>query len=496
MAESGESSTPSFETLFRKFMETFTSNAMPSVSGVAPNALIDAIPEFGGADLGEDAKKWCQTVERITEKLPLPQRLSLATHALTGPAKKWYQSWEGNPRSWEKFSEDLCSVFVSEDRLCERLARAVAYTSDAAESYSEYARNKLKYFGQTQIEFKQHELISLVIGHITDASVRQSLLNARYTSTVELLSGVSQFVKVKSNKEPIREMHEEKGRVPFKKQCYNCGEWGHTANYCSKRSRMGRKRSPPRSITCSYCLKQGHSEDNCWAKRARRDESEHKKPNLNMGQLQTNVCFSVDHKLTPILLRDTLVRESLIDSGATCSLVKETVAKRANCKIDPFATTIKGLSDSSTTTIGSTTAIIRSEGLSVELDLFVVPDSSIPYGLIVGKNVLSNGGVRIVTETDGSTTLQRTSSGREKGTSNEDPVCFNIENVSDETRRELSNLLDRYKHMVAVGSQVRRVSTGDMKIVTKEDRVESLADHKRCPRIVLECGKENGMIRS
>ena len=90
------------------------------------------MPEFSGVDLGDDASRWCDIVEKITEKLPASQRLSLATHALIGSAKRWYQGWEGNPRTWASFREDLCSVFVSEDRLCERLSRAVAYNSDSA----------------------------------------------------------------------------------------------------------------------------------------------------------------------------------------------------------------------------------------------------------------------------------------------------------------------------------------------------------------------------
>ena len=91
---------PSFETLFQKFMENIASGSASSVSATAPNFCVEAVPEFGGSDLGEDATKWCDLVEKITEKLSVTHRLSLATHALVGPAKKWYHGWVGNPRTW------------------------------------------------------------------------------------------------------------------------------------------------------------------------------------------------------------------------------------------------------------------------------------------------------------------------------------------------------------------------------------------------------------
>ena len=187
-----EPSAPSFEALFMKFMES-TMNRLPSTSTSTPEHVAEAIPEFGGVDIGDNAEKWCDIVEKATGTLPLTQRLNLATHALTGSAKTWYASWYGHPRTWQKFREDMCAEFTSGDRLCELLVRAVTYTSDGAKSSSEYVRNKLKYYEQTGIEFKPKELISLVIGHVSDPTARQSLTNANYQTTAALKAGISQF---------------------------------------------------------------------------------------------------------------------------------------------------------------------------------------------------------------------------------------------------------------------------------------------------------------
>ncbi|CAK9806275.1 Retrovirus-related Pol polyprotein from transposon 297 [Anthophora plagiata] len=466
---------PSMEDLVRRVLECIGSNA----AQISPPPSIGAIPEFSGEDIGEDATLWCNRVEEITKDVPR-QRLNLATHVLTGPAKEWYRRWEAHPCTWEQFREDLCAVFVSERKLHDRLTRALQYTSDPATSYVEYARTKLTYLRQTQVSFTTAQQIELTVSTISDANVRQAMLNGRYETTADLMVGIAEYKKTTVLK---RANYDDKAHGSSYKRCYTCDESGHIARMCPKKPRTDRRTSPSRSpprriITCTYCSKRGHEEANCWAKeRAARKN-------------QSNVCFSMDHKLTPIILRDTLVRESLIDSGATCSLVKEEVAKRANCAINPFVTTVRGLSDSSATTVGSTTTVIQAEGLSVELDLFVVPDSAIPYDLIIGKNVLAAGGIKIVTDEDGSTKLQRVPTAQ-NGTEGIEALCYATDGVDEKTRKAVAELLNRYSHMTATGSKVRRVSTGEMKIVTREERVVSYHPYRLS---IFEREKVRGII--
>ncbi|CAK9829656.1 Transposon Tf2-8 polyprotein [Anthophora retusa] len=439
---------PSMEDLVRRVLECIGSNA----AQIAPPPSIGAIPEFSGEDIGEDATLWCNRVEEITKDVPR-QRLNLATHVLTGPAKEWYRRWEAHPCTWEQFREDLCAVFVSERKLHDRLTRALQYTSEPAASYVEYARTKLTYLRQTQVSFTTAQQIELIVSTISDSNVRQAMLNGRYETTADLMVGIAEYKKTTVLK---RTNYDDKAQGSSYKRCYTCDEAGHIARMCPKKPRTDRRTSPSRSpprriITCTYCSKRGHEEANCWAKeRAARKN-------------QSNVCFSMDHKLTPIILRDTLVRQSLIDSGATCSLVKEEVAKRANCAINPFVTTVRGLSDSSATTVGSTTTVIQAEGISVELDLFVVPDSAIPYDLIIGKNVLAAGGIKIVTDEDGSTRLQRVPT-VQNGTEGIEALCYATDGVDEKTREAVAELLNRYKHMITTGMRTACITK-----LTKKD---------------------------
>lgn len=136
-------------------------------------------------------------------------------------------------------------------------------------------------------------------------------------------------------------------------------------------------------------------------------------------------------------------------------MVKEQVPRRANCKIDLYVTTVRELSGRATTSIGGTTAVIQTEALSVELDIFVAASESIPYELIIGKTVLANGDLQMLTDTDGiyhKATLcvcgDRGDAEHEKNSL----CCNTLGDIDDKTRDALAERLYRYKHMIATGS--------------------------------------------
>ncbi|KAK2575208.1 hypothetical protein KPH14_012287, partial [Odynerus spinipes] len=381
------SAVPSFENLFRQFLEKVAQSSATPVSPATPNTIVDAVPEFSGLDL-------------------------------------------------------------------------VAYTSESANSYSEYARTKLKYYGQTQIEFKQHELISLVIGHVTDPVVRQSLVNARYKTRTELLSGISQFVKIQK-----RDKEKEKGREQGKnrdnrdhsrrtfsrKRCFECNEFGHVQHEFPKKLKA--EGNPPQdlkktssAVSCTFCLKKGHEESQCWAKRrTHREDQSRKSASADKKKLEANVCLVKTLGLTPILFRDLMVH-CLLDSGANCSMVREKIAKRADCKIEP----------------------------DPEINFFVVPDSVMQYDAILGEDVLDYEDL-CVKKVNGEKRLLHFPASQVGDERKAQSSCNAMEMLPDalgaaEVRAPLESLLQQFSHMFVTGHKLRSVSTGELKIVLKEDK--------------------------
>ncbi|XP_046145954.1 uncharacterized protein LOC123989273 [Osmia bicornis bicornis] len=456
--------TPSIEDIVREVMLKLASvvpsnNAPPPVIGnntTVPNTLMEAIPEFGGNELGEDSNVWCSLVEEITKNVTSQQRLSSATHALTGPAKRWYREWKGKPRTWDTFREDLCSVFVSEKRLHQRMLRAVTYTSDGAVSYAEYVRTKLMYFEQTRVNFKPDELIELVIGAITDESVRQAMMNGNHQTTASMIVGITQFGKTGCEKKTDKGVGERatKGSHTSRKRCFVCDSDDHVQRHCPKKakSKPSGDDGPVRKIvTCSFCKKRGHEETRCWVKQRTANTSQEQK------NAQANVCQTTNMKLTPILLRNTLLN-CLMDSGANCSLMRESVAKRTGCNVTPFVTVVRGLGNKSVSTIAKTTAVVQCEDVSLELDIFILPDADVPYEVVIGRNVLRHPDLKMVTDVDG-TKLQRTSTFTESGKYPAGEQCCTIDDIGNDMDGSLRELLGRYQHMIARGNHIRSVTT-------------------------------------
>ncbi|CAK9796184.1 hypothetical protein ANTQUA_LOCUS655 [Anthophora quadrimaculata] len=131
------------------------------------------------------------------------------------------------------------------------------------------------------------------------------------------------------------------------KRCFECNETGHLGRVCPKKkkevSNAPRQEAKSDHInTCTFCLKRGHTGYQCWTKqRTLREDQIRKREKTDPKKLEAN--FRVKELgLTPLLFQDLMVH-GLLDSGADCSIVREKIAKQANCKIEPHFTTIHGL---------------------------------------------------------------------------------------------------------------------------------------------------------
>ncbi|XP_076656098.1 uncharacterized protein LOC143360831 [Halictus rubicundus] len=213
--------------------------------------------------------------------------------------------------------------------------------------------------------------------------------------------------------------------------------------------------TPGHSTSCTYCSKRGHMEAECWAKqRAQRcntnvpmDHPRNGSAKSQKGKSEVNTCYSLPHRLTAIILRDLVVLECLIDSGATCSLVKESVARRADCKIEPKSVMIIGVGGAEMTSTGMTTAIVQTEDVTLEMDLLVVPDQNTPYAVIIGRNVLADGNLQMVTGEDGISKLQRCPT-KEQGPAEKMRVNYTLPSTDGIEAQQLSTLLRRFESMM------------------------------------------------
>lgn len=253
-----------------------------------------ALPTFDPTTSDSGAEGWCKSIEELAKEFGWSSLATIAKagKALKGSALVWFESWEPSTggKTWEKFRNDITDLYPEKRNLAEKLSMAVAYTSDLADSYCEYAREKIRLYRNTKISFTQEQLIELVCGSITDVNVRMASFNSNVKTTSELISLFSSYIKPKkrpseqsypnsngsgpsSAKRPKFTSHNQIQSDPKDKRCFTCGRSGHVRSQCRffnpmtevKRTSITDGKVGDK-ITCAFCKKPGHSESVCWHK--------------------------------------------------------------------------------------------------------------------------------------------------------------------------------------------------------------------------------------
>ncbi|CAG9786549.1 unnamed protein product [Diatraea saccharalis] len=194
-----------------------------------------------------------------------------------------------------KLEERSCRPLSRKKKLSDKLTKAALYSSDSADSYCEYAREKLRLLRCTKISFTEPQLIELISGGVRDANVRITCLNSSVTTTSELITLFSSYVK--QTRKRSSDFHNNFGRPSLsgeasmpgpsnqkrfkidsnqqtvsrdKKRCYNCGEVGHVKAQCSVNDSSDKTvkidNVNKSEHVCTFCKKTGHLAEKCFFK--------------------------------------------------------------------------------------------------------------------------------------------------------------------------------------------------------------------------------------
>lgn len=260
-----------------------------AVSGSRPKDSDVALPVFDPATSDLGAESWCNNIETLAKEFGWSNIATVAKagKALKGSALLWFETWDPSEgRSWDNLRSELTALYPEKKNLAEKLQRAVLYTSETADSYSEYAREKIRLLKNTKIMFTELQLIELVCGSISDISVKMASFNSNVKSTSELISLFTSYAKTKkrpvdfnakdsSNSHPPKRFKIDSRPNDIK--CFNCGLFGHTKLQCFRKTSQNNESkgnsesrdqaSEHNDLTkrrfCTYCKKPGHIDIFC-----------------------------------------------------------------------------------------------------------------------------------------------------------------------------------------------------------------------------------------
>lgn len=267
-----------------------------------------------------DFDLWCAEVDRGRELNHWDNRecLGRVGGCLRGDAKTWLNDWVTSDRTWTNFKAEFRSLCPREVDMASILYDVMSTNSNKFTTYAEYARKSL--LRLSIVRGLTDELkVAIIVRGIFDPQVKAATANAKLQSK-DLVEFLSVYIKPKNvssvTNNPARlhiggtsNQHKRDAPKYDRLACFSCGNIGHKQINCPKKSRTETKFSGSQSSkpapsnsqsssykpvkTCSFCKKNGHLVDSCFAK----DRVESKSNNKNTSN-NVNFCLESTPKET------------------------------------------------------------------------------------------------------------------------------------------------------------------------------------------------------
>lgn len=195
--------------------------------------------------------------------------------------------------------------------------------------------------------------------------------------------------------------------------------------------------------------------------------------------------------------------EALIDTGANCSLVKESIAKKIGCKLTPTILTLKGIGQNEVSISFTTMVTVQFDGLNLELDVYVARDCDLRYDLLIGRNAVQYPDVEIVTDAAGCRLIRKAGSSEAEVNSITtynylDELAIKTEHLNMEIKEQIFTI---FKENLSVLDETSTVLTGELKLRLNKNDVVYYRPYRLAPiekekvdKIIQEL-LEKGIIR-
>nr|XP_037875440.1 uncharacterized protein LOC119630363 [Bombyx mori]XP_037875446.1 uncharacterized protein LOC119630363 [Bombyx mori] len=422
-------------------------------------------------DANIGVREWCKHVTTAMETYNLSDydvRMKVGS-LLKGRARLWVDNWLISTSTWQELRDVMITTFEPENRYSRDIVRFREHSYDNSKDITQFLSQAWMLWRRvTKDKLSDDDAVEAVIGCIGDERLRIELLNARATSVPELISVAS---SIKRSKRPYPgSSNMQQG--PVKRQrfsdkpslyCQQCKKPGHDTRDCRYRDKADNpqlrhhddKTVPQRDNkpTCTFCSRTGHTYETCY-KRERAIVS-----NVNcVGAPKLNSI--------PVLIGG-LKFFGIFDSGAECSVIRESVASKLPGKRTNVVNYLKGLGQFTVVSLSTLITVCVIDDIRVELHFHIVPDYEVCSDILIGMNLMENTNLSVIVNSKGVALIHQ-------------PAIFHMRLQSEkfdnldcdltdsDQINELKLLLAKFEHIFIQGYPHTRVNTGELEIRLKD----------------------------
>lgn len=468
------------------------------------------LPPFDPAKNDNGVDNWCTTIESIAKDLEWSSITTVAKagKALKGSALLWYETWDPEEgRSWENFKTTIKDLYPEKRNLTEKLTKAVLLNSESFDSYCEYAREKLRLLKNSKVSFTEQQLVELICGGIHDINVKMASHNSRVKTTAELISLFTTYVKI-SRKRPLdtdsKSTDKRDGELPSKqlksnepleKRCHYCKQSGHVKTNCYKLKNQEARSNfktavatdgpgfSTNPIQCTYCKKIGHAESVCFFKKRADSKSTVKDKDNNI-----NCLAKVNLKLTEVNIKGKTIK-ALIDTGASCSVIKDSIARQLGCNFVPYSSVLEGIGNGKLYIFAQVTAPVKFDDICLEIEFYVARDGDFYYDCLIGRNAIQYPDIAVILDSSGCR-LTRTCLPLSKCVINhvsnsldDEMVQLNesISHLDYNLQMKIKNVFEKFPSVLPLQNHIGTVKTGEMHLRLKKDEIIYYRPYRLAP---------------
>lgn len=305
------------------------------------------LPEFDPDKTDTDAKSWCATADLCFSENPLNggQLIVVISKALKGAASTWLSQIVYRGITWDEFKVLFTARFVTTETLAGTFINLNGSKPNEKEALSAYASRLMATLTNRWKDADKEQIaVAAVLAHISQFDTRLQRLafttdiSSRNKLQKELLA--FSFLKRKTHTPGELSSEPDVNRAKITSlKCFNCGKTGHKRSECRSKTldmrarpttstapRQALQPAAARPFVCYKCGKPGHIASRCSSGGSQADVG----GGGGVARSERRVDVCVVQPPTGALQHKGVQYYFSFDSGAECSLVKESLAAKVS----------------------------------------------------------------------------------------------------------------------------------------------------------------------